>query len=788
MNETDYQNRAYEVLANLMPTFSRSDIKCQGSFSLKFGRHNVIVDGKNPSKYANRAIFDLLIYINDEPLILLELKRPGLALTDEDIKQGISYARLTEKITPITIISNGTDHLLYDTLKNEPFEASVIDSAFLDTIKKDLTIAGSKLKDSLEVLIQGDRAVFIGIINSITQDAFERLTGRAQEFSKPIIKDFNVPRASVPLFINKIAEKNFMLLTGDAFIGKTTFLQQFYSAEKDLGNATLYIDCQETFYNIFRKIALFVSAALKYPIDESKIREWLLLNFAEGNDKKITVIFDNLRFDCDKEIQRHIEELKDIFQFSGQRIVLCSDTSNYKAFLKQKGRTTLTMIGTDFFRFRLSHFSTEEYLSANDIVVNQYKFGILKGGSYSREYRTPRIWRLLINDFLSEEAPEGTIAMIDSVPNVSFLELFRNNLYFDPQMISDFRKFTEAFVNCIPELNSKPELHLMAYNLGIVPEDFALEHLDNVILDRLTNSGFIERRLVGDYEWVYVPKLPELIAGYAGEFILKKFRPLLEQDIDKGYTDLLATCEYFPYGEMVAATFLFELGQVEKSELFSLAVSKLMHDEPTIEISDSEKELALYYEGVGKIRVKSEQGVLDKSYGNTFPYLVLAHLTYLNFGNYAEDPHMIRFGVIGKIGNSEFLQRRADYIFFHDGISTLSSDDSGDFAETHLGILEPIILSMKMNFIDYPAQFKKLYDVAFTRRMYHLLHRMYIAAVNTRDFGSKEVVEICDKIISDYLSDTMFRIFAYIDTGSNAPRSEFRSLYKAYKKAGKRSK
>lgn len=788
MNETDYQNRAYEVLAKLLPTFKRSEIKCQGSFSLKFGHHNVIVDGKEPSKYANRAIFDLLIYINNEPLILLELKKPGLPLSEEDIRQGISYARLTPTVTPITIVTNGEEHLIYDTLKNEPFETSQIDSIFLDKVKKDLSIASSKLRDSLEILIQGDRDVFIGIINSITQDAFEKRIGQPGDYGKPIIDNFNVPRAALPLFTTRVKEKRLMFLSGDAFIGKTTFLQQYYRGEKIIGNALLYIDCLETFYNIFRKLSHFLSGALNYPVDESKIREWLLLNFSEGNDKKLTVIFDHLRFGCDQEILRHIEELRDVFRFSGQQIILCADTSNYKGFLQQQGRTTPTMIGTDFTRFKLTHFTTEEYFKANEMLFDQYKFCILPGGSYSREYRTPRIWRLLLNDFLSEEALPGTVAWIDSVPNISFLELFRNSIPFNTQMISDFRKFTKTFVKCIPDLQSKPELLLMAYNLGIIPEDFALAHLDQAILDRLTHSGFIERRPVENYEWIYVPKLPELIAGYADEFIADKFRPLLQQNLDKGYTDLLATCEYFPYGEMVAAKFLFDLGQGEDPELFSHVLNKLMRDKPTIEISDSEKDLAMYYEGVGKIRIKSEQGVVDKSFGNTFPYLVLAHLTYLNFGDYTADPHMIRFGVIGRIGDSPFLQRKADYTFFHDGITTIGSEDSGDFMQTTLGILEPIVLSMKMNFISYPKQFKKLYEAAKERKLYHLLHRIYIAAVNTRDFGSKEVIKICDDIITEYLSDTMFRIFAYIDAGPNAPRAEFRSLYKAYRKSGKRTK
>lgn len=786
MNESEFQNRVNDILSKLLPTFSKAEIRCQRNFSIKFGHHNVIVDGKEPTKYAKRSIYDLLIYINEEPIILLELKKPGLPLTNEDIKQGISYARLTDKITPITIVTNGIDHIIYDTIKNEPFSVSQIDRGFLDLVKTNLSIAADEMRNSIETIIQNDQGVLFEIINSISANSFDKLTGTVNQFDKPIINSFCVPRSVLSDLTLKVETDKFILLTGDAFVGKTTLIYQFFKSEKEKGNATLYIDCQDIFYSLFRKLSHFLSGSLSYPIDDTKVREWLLSSFHTQGTKKINVIFDSLRIEGDPDISRHIIELKDIFQFSEQRIILCTDTSNYRYLVKHPDRNSLTLIGKEFIRQKVSNFTTDEYFKANDFLQEKYSLGILRGGVYAREFRTPRIWRLIISDALKEKPSEGAMGYIDSIPSIAFLDLFTNSIQFDYQTVIDFRKFTQVFVESIATLKDKPELRLMAYNLGIVEESFADQFLDEKLIKRLLNAGFIEKRPVGDYKWVYVPKLPELIAGYSIEYLKEKFIPLFKSSLDVAYSTFLETCEYFPYGEMVAARVLFDIGNSENEMVFSQIINKLIKDEPTVEETDSEKMLGMYYEGIGDITIKSGEGIQDKFFGNAFPFLVLAHLTYMNFGDYSDDPHLIRFQVIGKLGNSKIVQRRADHIFFHSGIVMLESEELGAFVDTKIGIVEPIVLSMKANLMHYPEHFEKLFKAAKINKLFPLLHRMYIAAINSYEFSNSKVDNICEEIIKEYENDLLYRMFAYADLGLDVSRAEFRRLYKRYRKFAKK--
>ncbi|RIJ46472.1 hypothetical protein D1614_18865 [Maribellus luteus] len=117
LNESTLERRVGTVLKNTFPAFQELKVKQQGSFSVNFGTHKVTVDFKEPSQHSTRAIYDILLTTEDEEvnLILLELKKEGHKISKDNIEQGISYARLVHPMPPITLISNGSDNLFFNT-------------------------------------------------------------------------------------------------------------------------------------------------------------------------------------------------------------------------------------------------------------------------------------------------------------------------------------------------------------------------------------------------------------------------------------------------------------------------------------------------------------------------------------------------------------------------------------------------------------------------------------------------------------------------------------------------
>jgi len=70
LNEATLTARLHKILEVIFPSFATLSIEHQGTFSLKFGHHNVKVDMKEPSKYPNRAILDMLLTSNGLNLML----------------------------------------------------------------------------------------------------------------------------------------------------------------------------------------------------------------------------------------------------------------------------------------------------------------------------------------------------------------------------------------------------------------------------------------------------------------------------------------------------------------------------------------------------------------------------------------------------------------------------------------------------------------------------------------------------------------------------------------------
>ncbi|RYZ84673.1 MAG: hypothetical protein EOP04_17560 [Proteobacteria bacterium] len=119
--------------------------------------------------------------------MLLELKKEGLPLTEEDASQGLSYARLTHPMPPITLVSNGTDNKFYNTYTKEKLTNETVDLEFIQKLTDNsFLLALNDFKEAVNVLLNKEPAVFSKVINQLTEAKFQRLVGEVEEFAKPI--------------------------------------------------------------------------------------------------------------------------------------------------------------------------------------------------------------------------------------------------------------------------------------------------------------------------------------------------------------------------------------------------------------------------------------------------------------------------------------------------------------------------------------------------------------------------------------------------------------------------
>ncbi|WP_156929067.1 hypothetical protein [Bradyrhizobium sp. th.b2] len=97
--EADLEAKIHAAVLAAFPWLPPGSLRHQTKFEFKFGHRIVQIDGKEVSKVQGRS--DVLVFHNDTPLAVLELKREGLPLTQEDREQGLSYARMLHPRPPL---------------------------------------------------------------------------------------------------------------------------------------------------------------------------------------------------------------------------------------------------------------------------------------------------------------------------------------------------------------------------------------------------------------------------------------------------------------------------------------------------------------------------------------------------------------------------------------------------------------------------------------------------------------------------------------------------------------
>ena len=124
-------------------------------------RRNVVLRFRHPiaaqQGREKRTIFaDIVVFVDDVPVIVLDAKNPRRYLTDNDREQVISYARLIGDIAPYAALSNGHTWQVFDTVSKRQIPAlPPLDGLISDLQRRQL---GDRQRTSLQT--QATRTLF----------------------------------------------------------------------------------------------------------------------------------------------------------------------------------------------------------------------------------------------------------------------------------------------------------------------------------------------------------------------------------------------------------------------------------------------------------------------------------------------------------------------------------------------------------------------------------------------------------------------------------------------------
>jgi len=758
-NEATLEARLDALLRTVFPTFRQVNVVHQKSFSIKFGHHNVSIDLKDPSKRAAKAISDILLTIGDIPIILVELKRESLSLTDEDVNQGISYARLIQPMPPLTLISNGRDNRFYETYTKERLDRATIDKEFLqDLTDSSFILAQNDFKDAITLLLNRDPMVFSQVINGLTEERFRQQIGKIDDFKKAICDEFIIERKNVSEIENSFSHGSTLVgLIGAAFSGKTNLLHQFFIRVKSNSGFGLYIDCQDHNYRIFQQLANRFTEYAKFYVSPDKVREWLLNSLHGLTDNKFYLLIDNFNNEIPDTIKGEIFELIDIFRDGTGHVLYTIDEFNYKKIAYVENRKYNTLIGEQSKISTLGELDDQELILASNILLEKYGLAIQLGGQYTPEYRQPRILRHLVSLY-KIDVISGFMRSIDAVPNLSLLSAISENRSYTGSVHGLYRKIVKCFFTEGGIRQSDAELNIMSYGSGAITLETFKEHYPDDLPNLLKSSVAVLRKTSKEREVIY-PKLPELVAQYS----ISVIRDLVMQQHAQNKTvkelaTLLINCVTpIPFCDIVGVGVLLDIGRMGQEILLFDLIVHYLETPPRFEQLRAGTRALLYTEDRGHVEIEFQDDSEEEGFVDDYlPYVILSQLAAFLPSKEAEQENVdygFHIDLLYQVGSFHGFLRRADPLSTKNvrALLTFNPEGVGHLVSSVEGIVEPIVQSIQKCFIRIPEEILAKCDDAFEENNINFLYRVYLALKNLEGLNDNKLAEKAQKFIETFL-------------------------------------
>ena len=353
MNEETLKNRI--IVPFLVSIgYQAERLSFEDNFTLKLGKNTV----KKKDYISGRL--DILVLLDNEPFIIWELKREKHEITSEEINQAISYSRLTEQITPFTIVSNGNETYLYNTItkkeiKEDELNPDLVNCSFDEAIKL--------RKEALTNIICYSNDNLTKFINRINNRELDRLKGNKY------IEELYVERKNIHDKFNEFLnnDKKLFFINGNSGIGKTNIICNL--VESNMNNNTIL------FYNscfIEKSILNSILEDFNFAFDEQLYYRQLFnrINLlSKKNNKYFIICIDAIDELSIQNPTVSIDKFLDLVnEFSNIKVCLSCKESYINDYLEVNGvSSVLKNISKE--NIIVTDFSSEE----KDKIIDNYK-------------------------------------------------------------------------------------------------------------------------------------------------------------------------------------------------------------------------------------------------------------------------------------------------------------------------------------------------------------------------------------------------------------------------------
>lgn len=743
MNEATLEGNLNSTLDRLFRGPLRLRIRHQTVLTIRFGHHEITVDGSLRSEARGRL--DVLLSDGDIPLALLELKRPGLRLTDEDESQARSYARLLNPMPPIYIVTNGEETRFFNTYSGERLNLNTVDEhAVAEQIAAAAGAAAADHNSAIRFLLGRSPEVFKQLFGTVTNAELSLVTGADTDLLCPIAEDFQVPRVATALLRRCIGEKHpVIVLTGPPLSGKTNVASELCRPIYGISEAVstiipLYLNCLERAQGVFQSLASEFTKQTSLPTTSDDVRQWLTSGCMTAEGDRPAIILDALPSELGDRWQSEIAELVSIAGNTTFTIVLILDESHADFLLNHAHRGQPSRLGTIAKRIQVRpYFSHQELIAAQHVLSERNDLLIEDGSEHNILYRLPYTWRLLAS------ALNGP-GIVSSVFPVTYVHSARKILDPSPQHWDAIRCFAEAITN---EPLRDPIREFLLASPGWLTVETARRFIALEGLQLLQGAGFIRARHGPHDHAFFSMQLPPLLASAAAFVIMNRLKAAAATNLSptEATDQLLADCARFPYGTPVAANALL---MIEPESIAQTVIDELLSRDPTVSRLSPGARFGLVVEGRHLIDVPAEviqQSIeegTDQVFGDFIPFLIVSYVASAVDLSSSHGQQWFK-AIIDRVGRSRVpllpidvkpiaQMRSSRPILMYDLIG------GGSLVSSSNGIIEPITDAIRQCALKAPSLFDEYVSglLAQSESSLPLLYRVWTAASSVAEMDN----------------------------------------------------
>ena len=709
--ESDFEAEIHRTLRIAFPWLPDGSIRHQTTFSFAFGDKRITVDGAKRNTAHARA--DILLYWEQQPLAVLELKRPGVALEPDDDKQGLSYARVLHPRPPLVVVTNGTDVRLLEThIGKEWLPDGYSQESFAKLVTAASRVATSDLKSAISTLMGSSPEIWVPAIRQASEQNLADLSGKYTDGLQPFVPAFLIPRQATQDVMQKLRDgKRLILVEGPPLIGKSNVLRELTKQTENADDfAVLFIEA-DTDAGILQKLADTLSQALDWPVDKDEARNWLR-HLSHNDGPAIVLAVDGVGLNQDV-VRRDIADLSShIFGQSLRIVIGLDDTVADRLVVTSTGRRA-SAIGRRAIRVPLDRLDDGEFAAAMHILQD-HRVSMMNGAEVSPELRLPWVLRAVMSAITSqpEYADKNLGTLIPPLLGLNLIAHTRVRFRCD-ELRRLFNGTAQAVIADSQDRERPISLILESVAIYVVRRQTLRQYLDPTEIESLVEQGYIRPVMHDSGASILVVRLPELLASEAADLLAVELTQRARDDPDEAAQWLSDAARDLPLGDIVAAQALIG-ASTRHGGLPSNLITALIDTLPREEVIQPGTRAAMRVPGSGIIDMTfREQGILEVRpdgqghmskldlgeedqaiYDSLYSWLILSHLGGCPFVVENEDRQSVRLDpkILLKVGACRMPLRRPDPN--QSGILVHDIPGHGAFVCHKAGIVEPITQSI----------------------------------------------------------------------------------------------